>query len=106
MSGFDQRKKDAETKFKHDQELQFKATSRRNKLLGLWAAELMGLSGQAANDYAMSVVRADFEEAGDDDVVRMLLADLGRKGANVDEHKLRKRMAELMDEAMRQIMTD
>jgi hypothetical protein len=106
MSVFDKREKDAEAKYKHDQELQFKATNRRNKLVGLWAAELMGLAGQAATDYAMQVVRADFDEKGDDDVVRKLLGDLTAKGVAVDEHKVRKRMAELMDEARRQIMTE
>lgn len=106
MSVFDKREKDAEAKFKHDQDLQFKATNRRNKLLGLWAAELMGLSGQAANDYAISLVQADFQEAGDADVVRKVLADLGARNVAVDEHKVRKRMAELMDEAKRQIMSE
>ncbi|MGH6718937.1 MAG: DUF1476 domain-containing protein [Alphaproteobacteria bacterium] len=106
MSGFDKREKDEETKFKHDQELQFKVMSRRNKLLGLWAANLMGLSGQAANDYAITVVHADVEEAGEEDVVRKVLADFAAKGADVDEHKVRKRMAELMHEAKRQVMTD
>lgn len=104
MSVFDKREKDAEAKFKHDQDLQFKATNRRNKLLGLWAADLMGLSGQAANDYAISVVQADFQEAGDADVVRKVLGDLKAKSVAMDEHKVRKQMTDLLDEARRQIM--
>ncbi|MSP82357.1 MAG: DUF1476 domain-containing protein [Alphaproteobacteria bacterium] len=104
MSSFDKRQKDSENKFRHDQELQFKATNRRNKLLGQWAAELMGLSGDAASAYAMAVVQADFEEKGDADVIRKILKDVTAKGIAIDEHKVRKRMDELMDEAKRQIM--
>ncbi len=106
MSVFDKREKDAEAKYKHDQDLQFKTTNRRNKLLGLWAAELMGMSGQTARDYAMSVVQADFEEKGDADIVRKVLGDVAAKGVALDEHRLRKRMTELMDEARRQIMVE
>jgi hypothetical protein len=106
MASFEKREQDAEKKFKHDQELQFKATNRRNRLLGQWAAGLMGLTGEAAAAYAMSVVQADFEEKGDADVVRKVLADATAKGVALDEHKVRKRMAELMDEARRQIMAE
>lgn len=105
MSGFDKRQKDAEAKYKHDQELQFKVTNRRNKLLGQWAAGLMGLAGKAADDYAAAVVRSDFDEKGDDDVVRKVLGDLSAKGVAVDEHKVRKQMADLMEEAKRQVMS-
>ena len=70
MSTFDSREKGFENKFAHDEELRFKATARRNKLLGAWAAEKMGITGAAADSYAKDVVAADFEEAGDDDVVR------------------------------------
>ncbi|MEX2648134.1 MAG: DUF1476 domain-containing protein [Alphaproteobacteria bacterium] len=106
MSVFDKREKDAEAKYKHEQDLQFKTTNRRNRLLGLWAAGLMGMSGQGANDYAMTVVQADLQEKGDADVVRKVLGDLEAKGVAMDEHRLRKRMTELMDEARRQIMTE
>jgi hypothetical protein len=106
MSIFEKREKGHEAKFKHDQELLFKATSRRNRLLGLWAAEQMGLSGQAATDYAMGVVQADFEEAGDADVVRKVLGDLQAKGVTVDEHRVRKQMTDLMAVAKRQVVSE
>ena len=79
MSGFDKREEGFERKFAHDEELQFKATARRNKLLGLWAAELMGLSGEAAEAYAKEVVRSDFEEAGEEDVFRKIRGDFDAK---------------------------
>ncbi len=104
MSSFDKREKDSENRFRHDQELQFKVTNRRNKLLGQWAAGLQGLTGDAATAYAMSVVQADFEEKGDADVVRKVLGDLKAKGIAVDEHKVLKQLADLMEEARRQIM--
>jgi hypothetical protein len=77
MTTFDEREHAFENKFAHDAEMQFKAEARRNKLLGLWAAELMGKSGQEAADYAKEVVKADFEEAGHEDVVRKVSGDLG-----------------------------
>ena len=80
MASFDDRQKGFENKYAHDQELQFKAQARRNKLLGLWAAEKMGLTGEAANDYAKTVVRADFDEPGDEDVFRKIRKDLDDKG--------------------------
>ena len=101
MSTFDERENAFENKFAHDQEMQFKAMARRNKLLGLWAAGLMGLSGDEAEAYAQSVIRADFEEAGDDDVLRKLAADLGDKA---DEATIRARMDELLAEAKAQIL--
>jgi len=104
MSGFDKRQKDAEAKYKHDQELQFKATNRRNKLLGQWAAGLMGLSAKEAEDYAVAVVQADFQEKGDDDVLRKVLGDLKAKGVAADEHKVRKQMTDLMEVAKLQVM--
>ncbi|MDF2813788.1 MAG: hypothetical protein K0S56_4819 [Microvirga sp.] len=79
MAGFDERKDAFEKKFAHDEELRFKATARRNKLFGLWAAEQLGKSGTDADAYAKSVVLADFEEAGDADVLRKVQADLSRK---------------------------
>ena len=83
MSGFDEREKSFEAKFKQDQELQFKVKARRNKLLGLWAAGKLGLSGAAADAYAKEVVRADFEAPGDDDVLKKVFGDLKHKMANV-----------------------
>ncbi|MDD9922325.1 MAG: DUF1476 domain-containing protein [Boseongicola sp.] len=77
MSTFDERENAFENKFAHDAEMQFKAEARRNKLLGLWAAGLMGQDGDAAANYAKDVVKADFEEAGDDDVFRKISGDLG-----------------------------
>jgi hypothetical protein len=103
MTTFDSRKDGFEKKFAHDEELQFKATARRNKLLGQWAAEKMGLSGDTATAYAKEVVAADFEEAGDDDVVRKVLADFKAKGIDQSEHQVRRTMDELMAEAIAQI---
>ncbi|HXV73427.1 MAG TPA: DUF1476 domain-containing protein [Sphingomonadales bacterium] len=106
MSQFDDREQAFEKKFAHDEELKFKATARRNKLLGLWAAELMGLSGEAAGQYAKKVVKADFEEAGEEDVYRKIKGDLDAKGLDVSEHRVRKAMADLMEEAKRQIWSE
>lgn len=103
MTTFDDRKNAFETKFTHDADLQFKADARRNKLLGLWAADLMGLSGDDAANYAKEVVKSDFEEAGHEDVFRKVSGDLGDK---VNEADLRAKMAEMMAEAKSQIMTD
>jgi hypothetical protein len=103
MSGFDDRERSFENKYKRDQETLFRITSRRNRLLGLWAAEKFGLSDNQALDYAKEVVLADFEEPGDDDVVRKVLADFGERGLELDENGLRKEMIRLMDEAGRQI---
>ena len=103
MTTFDDRETAFESKFAHDADMQFRAEARRNKLLGLWAAELMGKSGDAATDYAMSVVNADFEEAGIEDVVRKVAADLGAK-ASADE--IRAKMAELLKVAKSQLMNE
>jgi hypothetical protein len=103
MNSFNDRKEGFEKKFAHDEELRFKATARRNKLLGMWAAEKLGLSGDAATDYAKDVVAADFEEAGDDDVVRKVLADFKAKNVDQSEHQVRRTMEELMGEAINQI---
>ena len=100
MSQFDDRKKGYESKFAHDAELRFKAEARRNRLLGLWAAEKLGKSGDEANEYAKEVVRADFEEAGDEDVYRKVSGDLGDKAS---EQEIRAKMQELRAEADRQI---
>ena len=103
MTTFDKRKDAAEGKYAYDEELQFKATARRNKLLGVWAAEKMGLSGDAATQYARDVVASDFEEAGDDDVVRKVLGDFKAKNVDQSEHQIRRTMDELMVEALAQI---
>jgi hypothetical protein len=103
MTTFDSRKDGFEKKFAHDEELQFKATARRNKLLGRWAAEKLGLSGDEADQYAKDVVAADFEEAGDDDVVRKVMADFAAKNVDQSEHQVRRTMDELMVEAVAQI---
>ncbi|PTM52292.1 DUF1476 domain-containing protein [Phreatobacter oligotrophus] len=103
MSTFDQRQEGFEKKFAHDEELRFKATARRNKLLGLWAAELLGKTGADAETYAKSVVMSDFEEAGDDDVFRKVKADLDAANAGQSEHQIRRTMDELMATAIAQI---
>lgn len=106
MTQFDDRKKAFESKFAHDQELAFKATARRNKLLGLWAAAQMGLAGAEADAYAKEVVKADFEEAGEDDVFRKVRRDLDAKGVTVSDHQIRREMETLMDTARQQIMAE
>lgn len=103
MSTFDDRENAFEAKFAHDAEMQFRADARRNKLTGLWAADLLGITGEKAAEYALTVVNADFEEAGHEDVVRKLAADLGDKaGPDV----IRAKMAELMPVAKAQLMNE
>ena len=103
MSTFDDRQQAFEAKFAHDAEMQFKAEARRNKLLGLWAAELMGKTGDEAAAYAIAVVKSDFEEAGDEDVYRKVAGDLEGRA---DEAKIRAKMVSLMAEAKAQLMTE
>ena len=103
MSNFDNRQKGFEGKFVHDQELRFKASARRNKLLGLWAAGLMGKTGDEAAAYAKEVIKADFEEAGDDDVFRKIRADFDSAGVDQSDHQLRRQMDELMATAITQL---
>ncbi|MDG1532492.1 MAG: DUF1476 domain-containing protein [Paracoccaceae bacterium] len=103
MSSFDDRENAFENKFAHDADMQFKAEARRNKLLGLWAAEMMGKSGRDADAYAREVIKSDFEEAGDDDVLRKVAADLGDKS---DPDAIRTKMNELLAEAKAQLMED
>jgi hypothetical protein len=105
MTSFDKRREGYESKFAHDQDLKFKATARRNKLLGLWAAEKMGLSGADADTYAKEVVKADFEEAGDEDVFRKIRKDLDAKQVAVSDHQIRREMEELMATAVEQIQS-
>ena len=103
MTTFDDREHAFEAKFAHDADMQFRAEARRNKLVGLWAAELLGKSGDAAAEYAMSVVSADFEEAGIEDVVRKVAADLAGK-ASADQ--VRAKMTELLPVAKSQLMSE
>lgn len=103
MTTFDKREDAFEKKFAHDEELQFKAAARRNKLLGLWVAEKLGLSGDKAEEYAKSVVIADLQEAGDQDVIAKVLADLKAAGVEQSEHQIRRTMDELMPVAIEQI---
>ncbi len=103
MTTFDKREAGFENKFAHDEELRFKATARRNKLLGAWAAEKMGMSGAAADSYAKEVVASDFEEAGDDDVVRKVVSDFKAKGVAQSEQQIRAMMIDLMVTAIAQV---
>lgn len=103
MSSFDDRERGQEKKFQLDQELEFKAGARRNKLLGLWAAEQMGLSGPAAEEYAKTVVAADFAEKGDEDVFRKVRGDFDAKGVKQSDHQIRARMADLLADARAQV---
>ena len=103
MSSFDDREKGFERKFVRDSELEFKAMARRNKLLGLWAAEKMGLKGADAEAYAKEVVQSDFEEAGDEDVLRKVMGDLKAKGVPQSEHQVRRDMDALLATAREQV---
>lgn len=104
MTTFDDRERAFETRFAHDEEMKFRVIARRNKLLGHWAAGLMKLSAIEAEAYAKDVVRADFEEAGDDDVIRKLLGDLTAAGIDCDEAAIRQALAEKLIEARRQLL--
>jgi hypothetical protein len=103
MATFDERERGFENKYKRDQELQFKVNARRNKLLGLWAADKMGLKGADAETYAKSVVAADFERPGDDDVIQKVVKDLGVKGVALGEREVRKELERLLPLAKTQI---
>ena len=104
MTTFDNREKAFENKFAHDADLLFKITARRNKLVGQWAAEKMGLTPEETTAYATSVVQADFEEAGDEDVIRKLLGDLTSAGIDVDDAMIRAALDDKMVEARRQFI--
>jgi hypothetical protein len=106
MSTFDKREDSFEKKFVHDRDLQFKVAARRNKLLGLWAAGLMGLSGGEAEAYAKQVVVADLAEAGDEDVFRKIRADFDAKGIDQSDHQIRRTMEELFAEAKAQVQNE
>jgi len=104
-SSFEDRKKGFEAKFAHDQDLKFKAESRRNKMLAEWAADKLGITGDAVADYIKEVRRADFDEAGDDDVLRKVKADFEAKSVAISNQELRQKMDELLAEAVQQIET-
>ena len=103
MTTFDKRQDGFEKKFAHDEELRFKAMARRNKLLGLWAAEKLGKTGADAEAYAKSVVMADFEEVGDDDVFRKVRGDFDAQGVDQSDHQIRRTMDELLHTAIEAI---
>ena len=104
MTTFDDREQAFENKFAHDQEMAFRITARRNRLLGQWAAGLMNLTAAEADSYAKSVVQADFEEAGDEDVIRKLLGDLTSAGVEIEEGRIRTALDAKTIEARRQLM--
>lgn len=106
MTAFDDREKAFEHKFEHDMELQFKARARKNKLLGLWAAGLMGKTGDAAEAYARDIVMADFEKPGDHDVIHTLMHDLAAAGKPTEEHTIRRQGDRLLVVATQQVMTE
>lgn len=103
MTGMDDRKEAFEKKFAHDEELKFKAIARRNKLLGLWAAEKLGKTGADADAYAIEVVKSDFEEAGDEDVFRKVRGDFTAAGVEQSDHQIRRTMEDLLMQAAEQI---
>src|SRR4249919_3232196 len=103
MTTFDKREEGFEKQFAHDEALKFKASARRNKILGLWAAEKLGLSGAQAEAYAKEVVMADFEEPGDDDVLRKIRRDFDAKGINQSDQQIGRTMDELMAKAVAEV---
>ena len=105
MTTFDKREEGFEKQFAHDEELRFKANARRNKLLGLWAAGKLGLTGAEAEAYAKAVVVADFEEAGDSDVFKKIRTDFDAKGVAQSDHQIRRTMTELLEKAIADIKT-
>jgi hypothetical protein len=106
MTTFEDREKGFERKFAHDEELKFRATARRNRLIGLWAAEKMGLTGEEAQAYAREVIKADLAEPGDEDVFRKIRADFDAKGVDQSDHQIRRIIGEMMAEAVRQIESE
>jgi hypothetical protein len=106
MTTFDKREEGFENKFAHDEALKFRAYARRNKLLGLWAAEKMGLGGDEAAAYARTIVEEDLNEVGEEDVFRKVKADLEAKGVGQSEHQIRRTMSELLATAIQQIQTE
>jgi hypothetical protein len=103
MTTFDKREEGFEKQFAHDEALRFKATARRNKLLGLWAADRLGLTGAEAEAYAKQVILADFEETADHDVFRKIRRDFDAKGVNQSDHQIRRTMDELLAKAVAEV---
>ncbi|MDI4664178.1 DUF1476 domain-containing protein [Xanthobacter autotrophicus] len=103
MTTFDKREEGFEKRFALDEEARFKAVARRNKKLGLWAAQILGLSGEAAEAYAKEVVVADLQEAGDEDVFRKLRGDFDAKGVEVSDHQIRRNMDEFLAAAAAEV---
>ena len=106
MTTFDDRERTEETRFKHNEELTFKARNRGNRMFGMWVAEQLGLSGEAADSYAKDVVVADFESPGDDDIFAKVSADLAAKSIEISDHLLQKHLLEFRDVAMQQLKTE
>jgi hypothetical protein len=106
MTTFDEREKEFEARFKHDADFRFKVTARRNRLLGLWAAERMGLSGEPADSYAKSIVAAEFEHGGDSHVVDKILADLAAKGCPATSDQIQFELAHFAEQARVQLMAE
>ena len=106
MADFNEREKAFEAKFKLDQELRFKATARRNKLLGVWAAQEMGLNELEGESYSKAVIKSDFEKPGDDDVLQKVLTDLQGKEIDISEKELRQKMDDLLEVAIGQVQTE
>ncbi|MFO7478954.1 MAG: DUF1476 domain-containing protein [Methyloceanibacter sp.] len=106
MASFEDREKGFERKFAHDEELKFKATARRNRLLGLWAADLLGITGDDAQAYAREVIKADLAAPGDEDVFQKIRADFDAKGVEQSDHQIRRQMTDLLGEALAQIETE
>ena len=104
MTTFDERERAFETHFSREQDMAFRITARRNRLLGVWAADLMGLTAEETDAYAKAVVQADFEEAGDEDVIRKLLGDLTSAGVDMDDGRIRTALTEKAIEARRQLL--
>ncbi len=104
MTTFDDRETAFENKFAHDEEMAFRVTARRNKLVGQWAAGKMGLTPEEMDSYAKSIVQADFEEVGDEDVVRKLMGDLTAANVETDDEEIRKALSDMTVEARRQLM--
>lgn len=106
MTTFDDRKDKYEKKFAHDEALRFKVAARRNKLLGQWAAGMLGVTGDKAEAYVKAVIAADLQEKGDEDVFRKLRADFDAAGVSQTDHQIRRHMQEFMEEAMRQVQEE
>jgi hypothetical protein len=106
VTGFEEREKGFEAKYRLDQEIQFKISARRNKLLGLWAAERMGFSAASAEEYAKEVVAADFEMPGDEDVLKKVLKDLMAKGLDITDTEVKKQMNKLVETAREQVLKE